>query len=56
MTTRFAEIIDRIWITVPLELPQFMQCHDQLWAQIKLKNAKAKQVEGGWRANSFIRW
>lgn len=49
MAIQFAEIIDRIWITVPLELPQLMQCSDQLWAQIKLKKGKPKQIEGGWR-------
>jgi hypothetical protein len=49
MTIQFAEIIDRIWITVPLEKHQLIECHVQLWNQIKQKQGKPKQVKGGWR-------
>ena len=46
---QLAEIIDRISIAVPLDVPQLMQCQDHLREEIKAKNAKPKQAEGGWR-------
>lgn len=50
MAIRFSEIIDRIWITVPLKVAQLMQCSDQQWTDIKAKKAKPKQIKGGWRS------
>lgn len=49
MAIQFAEIIDRICITVPLELPQYMVCSEELHKQIKAMKGKAMQVKGGWR-------
>ena len=49
MAIRLAEIIDRIWITVPLSMPQLMQCHQYLWEQIKAKRCTPKRLKWGWR-------
>ena len=50
MSVSYSAIIDRIGITVPLTLSQYIQCNGQLWKEIKVNKGKPKQIEGGWRA------